>query len=337
MFHFYWPWFALLIPLPLLVRLLSPSASKKGMEEIPLLRFPALNRLKQAFPSSQIVSKKANKTTTVLLSLVWISVIIALMQPEKVDHYTQVHNVGHDIMLAVDISPSMKALDFSTKQKVINRLDVTKDVVGKFVRGRQGDRVGLIIFGENAYQHVPLTLDTVSVGKMLNDTVAGMAGPSTAIGDAIGMSIRTLRERPEDSRVLILLTDGDDNASKIPPVEAAKLAKQYGIRIYTIGVGTKGSVPFPTDFGGYQMVQMSFDESLLIEVATMTGGEYFHATDQSSLQQIYDKIDALEKTEANTEEIWIREPLYQYPLGFALVLLLLILLGPIYRSVAHGL
>src|SRR5205823_10817598 len=132
---------------------------------------------------------------------------------------------------------SMQAVDFSTSSRRMSRLDATKEVVGQFVLGRKGDRVGLVTFGEYAYLHVPLTLDTLSVSKMLNDTVSGMAGNATAIGDAIGLSVRTLRERPEGSRVLVLLTDGEDNSSSIPPLEAAKLAKGYGIRIYTIGVG----------------------------------------------------------------------------------------------------
>ena len=209
-------------------------------------------------------------------------------------------------MLAVDISASMQAIDFSTKTKRVSRLDATKEVVNKFVLGRQGDRVGLVTFGESAYLHVPLTLDTLSVSKMLNDTVSGMAGNATAIGDAIGLSVRTLRDRPEGSRVLILLTDGEDNASSIPPLEAAKIAKQYGIRIYTIGVGKNGSVPFPNGFGGYQMATVPIDEKLLKEIAMMTGGQYHLATDKQTLASIYNKINELEKTESNQNVYLIR-------------------------------
>lgn len=228
-------------------------------------------------------------------------------------------------MLAVDISASMQALDFSTNLKSVSRLDATKEVVSKFVLGRQGDRVGLIAFGEHAYLHVPLTLDTVSVSRMLNDTVSGMAGNATAIGDAIGLAVRTLRERPAGSRVLILLTDGEDNSSSIPPVEAAKLAKQYGIRIYTIGVGKKVPVPFPTKkYGGYGMVKTSIDEELLKEIATMTGGQFFLATDQKALDSIYAKINELEKTESNQTVYLIREPFYYYPLGLAMFCLLIL-------------
>ena len=336
MFRFYWPWLALLLPLPYLVRMLVPSAKKEAEEATPELRFPALKRLKKAFPVYQSAKKHSNQAYFIVLWLAWVSLVLAVMQPEKVDQFTQVNNIGYDLMLAVDTSQSMKALDFSTKFKSISRLDVTKDVVGKFVLGRRGDRVGLITFGENAYLHVPLTLDTVSVSQMLNDTVSGMAGNATAIGDAIGLSVRNLRERPEGSRVLVLLTDGEDNASHIPPLEAAKLAKQYGIRIYTIGVGKNGPVPFPNKYGGYSMVEMSIDEDLLTAIASMTGGQYFRATDQEALQAIYDKINTLEKTESNVKQFLIREPLYPYPLGLAMVLLFLLTLMPVYRRAAFG-
>lgn len=324
MFHFYWPWLALLLPLPFLIRKLIPSLGKNTRKGSPEIYFPALYRLKNIFPLYQATEKQSNRTFFILLSLSWLFLILALMQPEKVDQFKQVKNKGYDLMLAVDISSSMQALDFSTQFKTISRLDVTKDVVGKFALGRQGDRVGLVIFGENAYLHVPLTLDTVSISKMLNDTVSGMAGNATAIGDAIGLSVRTLRERPEGSRVLVLLTDGEDNASSIPPLEAAKLAKQYGIRIYTIGVGKNGPVPVPNGFGGYGMMKMSIDEDLLKEIAALTGGQYFLATDQKALESIYGKINELEKTESNQTIFLIREPFYYYPLGLAMVLLLIL-------------
>jgi len=320
MFRFYWPWCALLFPLPLFFRMLVPSR-KKDARLSPDLHFPSLERLKKAFPTNSPSKSSENRYFFVFLSLIWISLVIALMQPEKVDQYHQVKNKGYDLILAVDTSGSMQAVDFSTPAKIISRMDVTKDVVSKFVRGRQGDRVGLIIFGESAYLHVPLTLDTLSVSKMLNDTVSGIAGNATAIGDAIGLSVKTLRERPEGSRILILLTDGEDNSSSIPPLEAAKLAKQYGIRIYTIGIGKNGPVPFPATLGGYGMAEVPIDEGLLKEVAAITGGQYFRATDQKALEMIYAKINELEKTESNQSIFLVREPFYIYPLGFAMILL----------------
>lgn len=338
MFDFYWPWLALLLPLPFLIRRLVPLAAKKACSGAPELRFPALERLKKAFPLFYQTAERSQLPFFLLLSLFWVFLVLALMQPEWVNQFRQVKNEGYDLMLAVDISGSMQAVDFSTQSRTISRLDAVKDVVGKFVLGRQGDRVGLVTFGDSAYLHVPLTLDTVAVSRMLNDTVSGMAGNATAIGDAIGVSVKTLRERPDGSRVLILLTDGEDNSSNIPPLEAAKLAQKYGIRIYTIGVGRNGTVPFPTQFGGYAMAQVSIDEDLLKEIASLTGGQYFLATDQKALASIYRQIDQLEKTEANETLFFIREPLYQYPLAAAMGLLLVLSLYQLFsrRNVSES-
>ena len=325
MFQFYWPWFALILPLPFLIRLIIPSDT----QATPIIHFPALNRVKSAFSAAH--EMKSNRLFFTLLSFAWFCLVVALMQPEKVDQFRQENNKGYDLMLAVDISASMQALDFSTHNKTISRLDATKEVVGEFVQKRQGDRVGLVTFGESAYLHVPLTLDTISVSRMLRDTISGMAGNATSIGDAIGLSIRTLRERPEGSRVLILLTDGEDNASSIPPLEAAKLAKQYGIRIYTIGVGKNGNVPFPSNSGRVIMVQVSIDEKILKEIAQMTGGEYFHAEDQKALNSIYGKIDQLEKSESDEMVYLVREPYFYYPLGLSMAILLILSILPLIR------
>lgn len=323
MFRFYLPLFGLLLPLPLLLRKVFPNKGR-AKEHIPELHFPAIHRLKRAFPAYKSGKTGVKLLFLFLLSLAWLGLILALMQPERVDQFKLEKNHGYDLMLAVDISASMQALDFSTEQRVQSRLDATKEVVEKFIRARQGDRVGLIVFGEHAYLHVPLTLDTVSVGRMLQHTVSGMAGNATAIGDAIGLGVRTLRERPEGSRVLILLTDGEDNASSVPPLEAAKLAKQYGIRIYTIGVGRGGPVPFPNQFGGYGMAEIPIDEDLLKEIAARTGGQFFLATDQKSLASIYAAINELERTESNESLLLIREPLYLYPLLLSIGALLLL-------------
>ncbi|MDP1836522.1 MAG: VWA domain-containing protein [Chlamydiales bacterium] len=336
MFHFHSPWFALLLPLPLLLRWLLPVLAKEKRDEAAEILFPAAHRLK-VFPASQLTTKRSDPIFFGGLLLSWGLLIVALMQPENADQYRQVKNNGYDLMLAVDISVSMQGLDFSTADKAISRLDVTKEVVGKFIRGRQGDRLGLILFGQNAYLHVPLTLDTASVSSMLNDSVTGMAGNATAIGDAIGLAVRTLRERPQGSRVLILLTDGEDNASSIPPLEAVKLAKQYGIRIYTIGIGKKGLVPFPSQMGGYVMGEVAINEELLEEIAKETGGQYFSATNQKALSAIYSKIDQLEKSEANETLYLIRDPLYQYPLGLSLVVLLALTMSQLlHRRALYG-
>lgn len=337
MFHFHSPWFALLLPLPLLLRFLLPALAKEKQDGAAEVCFPAIHRLRSAFPACQLTKNRNNSLFFGLLSLSWILFIAALMQPEKVDRFRQVKNKGYDLMLGVDISASMQALDFSTQDKAVSRLDVTKEVVSNFIQGRQGDRLGLILFGQNAHLYVPLTLDTASVSGMLQDVAAGMAGNATAIGDAIGMGVRTLRERPEGSRVLILLTDGEDNASSLPPLEAARLAKQYGIRIYTIGIGKKGVVPFPNPLGGFSMGEVAMDEELLQKIAQETGGQYFSATSQKMLASIYARIDALEKSEANETLFLIRDPLYHYPLGLSLLVLLALTLSALIpRRSLHG-
>lgn len=328
MFQFYWPWFAILLPLPLFIKFLLPLSKHKA-DAAPLIHYFSLHRIKRAF-SGRDLSHNKNLFFKTLFGLFWVCLILALMQPEWTSTFRQEKNKGYDLMLAVDISASMLAVDFSEKGQAISRLDAVKDVVGKFVLGRQGDRVGLITFGESAYLHVPLTLDTVSVSRMLNDALPGMAGNATAIGDAIGLGVKTLRQRPEGSRVLVLLTDGVDNSSSIPPLEAAKLAKQYGVRIYTIGVGKNGPVPYPTGRGGYTMVEVAMDEELLKEIADLTDGQFFLASDRSTLREIYNKINRLEKSESNEASFLIRDPLYQYPLSIALACFLLLAFHQIY-------
>ncbi|MBY0500834.1 MAG: VWA domain-containing protein [Alphaproteobacteria bacterium] len=333
MFMFYWPWLILLLPLPLVARFFLPASKET---ELPAVYFPALHRLQISFSESKGETLPSNRLFLLTLSMLWLCLVLAVMRPQFVDEYTHVQHEGYDLMLAVDISGSMRALDFSTKEKILSRLDVTKEVVGKFISERQGDRIGLILFGENAFLRTPLTLDTLSVNHMLNDAVSGMAGLGTAIGDAIGLSIRSLRTRPEGSRILVLLTDGVDTASSIPPLEAAKIAKQYGIRIYTIGVGKKGPVPYPNDRGGIDILEVPMDEALLEELSTLTDGHYFRATDQHALEAIYDKINQLEKTKSNVRTYAIRKPLYQYPLGFAVVLLFSLYALGLYRRMTYG-
>ncbi len=327
MFSFAWPWMIVLLILPLLVRLLAPAL--KRASALPVLRFPHLRILERAFGGYKPQHKKPGRLFLPALALLWLCLVLALMKPQRVDQMTEVQNTGYDIMLAVDISGSMRALDFSTKDNVVNRLDVAKKVVGDFVHDRKNDRVGLVLFGDFAYQYAPLTLDTASVGQMLNETVISMAGDGTAIGDAIGLAVKGLRERPEKSRIIILLTDGEDNSSSIPPAQAAQLAKEYGIKIYAIGIGSKGRVPFPDRYGRIAMVEMSIDEDLLNLVAEGTGGSYFSAASTGALQEVYKRIDTLEKSEAETRQYMIRTPLYRYPLGAGLALLFLIGLLPL--------
>jgi len=335
MFSFAYPAMILMLLLPFAVRaLMSPEKRENGIDA-PEVSFPYMERLEAAF-SSQDNSPKDNRFYYSVLVLIWLFLTAALMQPQLVDRYTEVKNKGHDIMLAVDLSGSMHALDYTMDGQRVNRLDVIKSVVSQFISQRQGDRIGLVLFGTHAYLHVPLTLDTLSVRKMLDNAEVGEAGDATAIGDAIGIAVRNLRDRPQNSRVLILLTDGGDNSSTVPPLEAAKLAKEYGIRVYTIGVGTNGPVPIPDQNGQIVMAQFDLDEGLLQKIADITGGSYFRATDTTALEKVYEQINHLEKTESQSKSYLIRQPLYRYPLGAALGFLFLFSLMPVYRKVRHG-
>ena len=338
MFAFEWPLMALLLPLPIIFWWLLPTDKNANYSNIPEILFPHISQLKKAFKvkDGNKIGKKNNIFFLILLTIFWLCLVFAVMRPVLVNQVTNIQRKGHDIMLAVDISGSMQALDFSTQTVTKNRLDVTKEVIGNFLQQRQSDRVGLILFGQHAYLQASVTFDTMSVGQMLNNALPGMAGFATAIGDAIGVAVRELKDRNENSRIVILLTDGTDNASNIPPIEAARIASRYGIRIYTVGIGKDGPVPFPDQIGRIIMAEVGMDEELLKEVATITGGVYFRATDDYSLAKIYNKINELEKIDLNIKEYQISQPLYRYPLGYACVLLFLLALHPIYRRVTYG-
>jgi Ca-activated chloride channel family protein len=241
--------------------------------------------------------------------------------------YSEARTEGYDLMLAVDASRSMAALDFSVDGREVTRMAVIKGVAGRFITARVGDRIGLVVFGDHAYTLSPLTLDVYAVRGLLDAVVPSIVGDATAMGDAIALAAKKLRERPEGSRVLVLVTDGESTAGFLSPMAAGQLAAQEGIRIYTIGVGSKGMVPFIED-GQRTMVSMEIDEATLRRVATLTGGAYFRATDADALEEIYSRIDSLEKTEAEARSVMIPRPLYHWPLGLALLILLVLGLFP---------
>ncbi|MDB2414608.1 VWA domain-containing protein [Rickettsiales bacterium] len=334
-FIFQWPQMAILVLLPLIFRLIVPASKDHGA--VSKLIIPASAKIKEAFGTSKSAPVVKSRLEKFMLYLIWVLCVIALMRPQIVNEYTHVNNEGYDLMLAVDLSGSMKALDFEKNGQRINRLQATKEVVGNFVKDRRGDRVGLVLFGSNAYLHVPLTLDTISVSDMLNNAVIGMAGDSTAIGDAIGVAVKNLRHRPTGSRVIILLTDGSNTAGTVPPIEAAKLAEQYGIRIYTIGVGSHGAVPFPNQFGQIIMAEMKMDEDLLKEIAKITGGVYFRATNEKALGEIYAKINKMEKSESEAISFLTRRPLYKWPTGLAFSILLIMIIGRFAKNIKFNL
>jgi Ca-activated chloride channel family protein len=331
MLSFSWPWFALLLPLPLLIRYLWPrphdATDAYTHADRATLLHPALGRMASTFVSARSLTHAGSRLHAILLALLWASLVLALMRPQWLEPYTEVRTEGYDLMLAIDTSRSMEAMDFTVDGHQVTRTAVVKGVLGRFIDARKGDRIGLIAFGSHAYVLSPLTLDTQAAHDLVNGIVSRMAGDGTAIGDAIGLGVKKLRQRPEGSRVLILITDGANTEGSLPPQVAAQLAVHEGIRIYTIGVGSKGLVPYRED-GRMTMVKMEIDEALLKEVADITGGEYFRATDSGALEQIYQQIDSLEKTQAESRSVMIPRPLFRWPLGLALFMLLVLGMFP---------
>lgn len=318
MFTFQWPWVAVLFPLPFLIWRFWPAAPPITVPQMPHLRLPTVAQVGQAFGQAdlaQTTDTNWQRWRWFLLGLCWIGLVSALMYPQWLNKHIAVSQTGYDLMLAVDLSGSMETPDFFTPQgNSIQRLTAVKQVLGPFIKNRAGDRIGLILFADHAYLQTPLTLDNAAVQVLLNKAVIGMVGENTAIGDAIGLAVKKLRARPTDSRVLILLTDGENNTGVLAPMKAAQLAKQYQIRIYTIGVGSKG-----------MLLRQSLNEEALKEIAHLTDGAYFPATDLNALAHVYDHIDkTLRKTEAESRIYLQRTPLYQWPLAIALGALLIL-------------
>ena len=335
MFAFNWPWMVLLLPLPLITWTLLPANKNANDYTVPELLFPYTTRLNEAFVSHYVNHPKSKKWFVTILSLLWVFLVLTVMHPIWRHQSLLINSKGYDIMLAVDISLSMNVVDSSQKEKSMTRLGITKEVVTNFIKQRQGDRLGLILFAEHAYLQVPMTSDTFGLTQMLNNALPGMAGASTSIGDAIGIAVRELRNRTDGSKLLILLTDGADTSSNIPPIKAAEIAKQYNIRIYTIGIGDQETVSSPAVNGQVSMINTSMDEKLLQDIANITGGQYFMAKEDQTLEKIYNKINELEKIDLTTKEYQFTS-LYRYPLGVASLLFLILCLSPLYKRFVYG-
>jgi Ca-activated chloride channel family protein len=335
MLEFHWPWMALLLIAPLLIRSLWSRPTDEGHKSVEgtqtTLLHPSLSHLGEAFSIRKPKQPLSRRLHGWLLYLFWALLVAALMRPQWLEPHTENRTEGYDLMLAVDTSRSMTALDFTLDDKQVSRMQVVKGVVSKFIKARRGDRVGLVIFGSRAFVLSPLTFDLNAVDKLLNELVPAIAGPATAMGDAMGLGVKKLRDRPEGSRVLILVTDGKNEGGIIPPLKAAELAQREGIRIYTIGVGSdeKRVKILDPEMRRYVWAEgLGFDEETLQQIAQATGGAYFRATDTEALENIYRRIDELEKTEAESRTVFIPRPLYHWPLALALLCLLVLGLYP---------
>jgi Ca-activated chloride channel homolog len=309
MFHLAWPWMALLLPLPWILLRVRRAAEPGG------------SALYLPFAAGVTVpagSATLPRSVVALLAGIWALMVLAAMRPQWLGQPLPVPTTGRQIMLAIDCSGSMATQDMGGA----SRLEIVQIVAGRFIRQRRGDQIGLILFGTRPYLQTPLTTDLATVHQFLDEAVVGVAGPQTAIGDAIGLAIKQLRERertggaPLHQSVLILLTDGGNDAGVIPPLEAARLAAQTGLRIFTIGVG---AAPQQSLFG-LTTGNSDLDVGLLKKIARLTGGEYFRAANPQALQAVYHRINELEPTAGNKQ--WLRPAAewFTWPLALALLL-----------------
>ncbi|WP_444943985.1 vWA domain-containing protein [Microbulbifer sp. ZKSA006] len=315
MFEFAWPWVFFLTPLPLLARWLLPRA--KPMSSA--LKVPFYAELSQRGGGEQ-----NNLLNLILLILIWLLLISGAARPRWYGEPISQPSSARDLLIAVDISGSMETPDMVINGRPAMRISAVKQVVGNFVERRKGDRLGLVLFGTRAYLQAPLTYDRETVGTLLKEAQIGFAGQGTAIGDAIGLSVKRLTQRPADQRVLILLTDGANTAGEVSPLKAAELAQQAGITVYTIGVGADEMVQpglLGSQFGSRRInPSRDLDSKTLKEIADKTGGRYFRAHNPQELAEIYAELDKLEPVEQEAESYRPMKSLFTWPLSIALLL-----------------
>ncbi|MFT7410213.1 MAG: Ca-activated chloride channel family protein [Oleispira sp.] len=313
MIDWHWPWAFFLLPLPLIIFWLLPNVKQQEAA----LKVP---NLKLWQTSAQVAQVHTQQTwpSLVLPLLLWLALLTALARPHILGDIVELPTSGRDLMLAIDISGSMDIEDMKWQGRPVNRLFTVKKVLNDFVSQRQGDRLGLVLFGSQAYLQAPLTFDWQTVRTLMNEAQIGLAGKKTAIGDAIGLTIKRLQSHPEQSRVVILLTDGANTSGEVEPLKAAELAQQSNVKIYTIGLGAD-AMDVSSLFGTRQVnPSRDLDEATLQKMADLTGGHYFRARDGQELEKIYDMIDQLEPTEKDPEIFRPQINVYYWPLALAL-------------------
>jgi Ca-activated chloride channel family protein len=306
-----YPWLLAVLPVPLLIWWLVPAYR----EETTAIRIPFFGEVADAagvVPTQGSVVPRKNWVQRLLAPLCWLLIVLALARPQFVEPPITKTEPQRDLMLALDLSQSMDTRDFrdpAGQQEA--RVDAVKQVVSDFVKRRQGDRVGLIAFGDAPYPLVPFTLDHLTVQTMIGSALPGMAGPRTALGDAIGLAIKMFADSKAPEKVLVVLTDGNDTASKMPPDRAADIASQNSIVVHTVGIGDP-------DAEG----EDKLDVGVLQKIASATGGRYFFGQDQSQLAEIYATLDKITPANQKTLSWRPKIELFSYPLGAALLLLI---------------
>lgn len=327
-----WPWVLLALPLPFVLRALLPEA--RGLQEAGL-KVPSLGGF--AMLTDRARTEVLSNWRFWIAAIAWLLLVLAAARPERIGEELDVPVSGRNLMLAVDLSGSMDQKDFELGSRRVDRLTATKAVASDFIGRREGDRIGLILFGERAYLQVPLTLDRETVKVLLMEAFIGLAGEKTAIGDAITLAVKRIHDQKADAgeQVLVLLTDGANTAGEVDPLKAAELAAQVGLRVYTIGIGAE-QLEVASIIGGRRSVNPSadLDEETLTGIAELTGGRYFRATDTATLQEIYRLVDELEPVEEPETGFRPVQSLYHWPLGGALALASLVCLISLVRSLA---
>jgi Ca-activated chloride channel homolog len=326
MIELVWPFALLLAPLPFVVRALLQARPQQQAA----LTVPDVSSFRAVGEGGRRLGRRQWPWRLITLWLIWLALVAAAARPQWTGEPVRLPTSGRDVMLAVDLSGSMSTEDMMLGNRLVNRLIVVQNVIGEFLERRQGDRIGLILFGTNAYLQAPLTFDLKTINQLLLEAPVGIAGGRTAIGDAIGLGVKRLRDRPTDHRVLILLTDGANNSGEVSPLKAAELARFASVRIYSIGLGGD-AMRVPSVFGMFSsgMVNPSadMDEESLQAMADLTGGRFFRARNTEELAEIYAIIDALEPIEQDPETYRPIAVLYHWPLGFAWLLTLALMAG----------
>ncbi len=325
MLTFVWPLLFLALPLPWLVRRFLPSVNRSE----PALLVPDLRPFQHSGAGQR--SRRGARQALwylILLWLAWALLVTAAARPQWQGEQVSTTLSGRDLLLAVDLSGSMNIEDMYLGNRQVTRLEAVKSVIGEFIRRRQGDRIGLVLFGTRAYVHVPLTMDTNTVMQLLQESTVGMPGPRTAIGDAIGLSVRYLRDRPGDEKVLILLTDGANNSGQLEPVRAAEIAAAENVRIHAVGVGGQPAPGSGGFLGGVRERTAEVDHESLAQIAELTGGRSYMAHNTAELEEIYLALDQIEPIDEEVRTFRQVQALTHYPLGGALLLYGVALLFP---------
>ncbi|MCQ9393924.1 vWA domain-containing protein [Pseudomonas viridiflava] len=326
MFEFVWPWVFALLPLPWLMRFVLPMADSGEAA----LKVSFLNELEGLSGRRAKANLPAWRQRSPFL-LIWLFLLIAAARPQWLGEPLPVAASGRDLLVAVDVSGSMDYPDMQWQSDEVSRLVLVQHLLGDFLEGRQGDRVGLILFGSQAFVQAPLTFDRRTVRIWLDEAKIGIAGKNTAIGDAIGLALKRLRLRPANSRVLVLVTDGANNGGQIDPITAARLAANEGVRIYTIGIGSD------PDKSGIQGLlglnpSLDLDEPTLKDIASLSGGQYFRARDGEQLEKIRATLDSLEPVAQQPTQARPAQVLYQWPLSLALLMSVLLVIRSLWPN-----